>query len=211
MVNILCFGDSNTWGYQPLTGERYPHDIRWTGKLQQLLGKRYHVYENGLNGRTTCLDEPGRVDRNGLKALPMLLECHRPLEMLVVMLGTNDLKSCYGQSAENIAANAEVLCQSIQDSEFYHPDLEIILVSPTLITEVQPETVGEFANAQTKSKQFGEAFKVVAKSCGVHWFDAASIVHTSNSDGIHWEGYQHNDFAMALNLFIQGVHFGKQQ
>jgi hypothetical protein len=193
-----------------MTGERYPLDIRWTGRLAQLLGGQYHVFDNVINCRKTFFDEPGRADRNGLATLPMLLECHRPLDMIVIMLGTNDLKSYFEQSADDVAANVKLLIECIKTSEFCRSDIEIIVVSPTLVGEVDEDTKALFCQAPAKSEQFGSVFKSLTKSCGVHWIDAANIVHTSNSDGIHWESYQHNDFAKTLSLFIQGVHFGNQ-
>ena len=99
LKNILCFGDSNTWGYAPVTGERYPGHVRWTGVLQSCLGDDYFVIEEGLNGRTTVHNEPLRPHRNGASLLPVLLESHSPLDLVIVMLGTNDLKACFRQSA----------------------------------------------------------------------------------------------------------------
>ena len=92
MKNILCFGDSNTWGYEPLVARRYPADVRWPGVLQNSLGSDYRVIEEGLNGRTTFINEDERPLRSGSDVLPIILESHRPLNLVVVMLGTNDLK-----------------------------------------------------------------------------------------------------------------------
>src|SRR6266542_4369683 len=100
---ILCFGDSNTWGYPPGGGERLPRDIRWPGALQRLLGKGYHVIEEGLNGRTATVEHPwveGRSSR------PYLLPCcrsHAPLDLVIIYLGTNDLADRYQLSAADIA------------------------------------------------------------------------------------------------------------
>ena len=92
MRRILCFGDSNTWGYDPATGERFDEQTRWTGVLQAALGGDYTVIEEGLNGRTTVWDDPIEGHKNGHEYLVPCLETHRPLDLVVLMLGTNDLK-----------------------------------------------------------------------------------------------------------------------
>ena len=106
MKNILCFGDSNKWGYSPQDGNRHPPEIRWTGVLQKSLGANYHVIEEGLNGRTTFINEEGeeaRPLRSGSDVLQIILESHRPLDFVTIMLGTNDLKLEFNLSVEEIA------------------------------------------------------------------------------------------------------------
>ena len=102
MKNVLCFGDSNTYGYDPAgmrdgTAVRYAHDVRWCGVAQRDLGEGWHVIEEGLNGRTTVRDDMCHLDTNlnGIRALPMLLESHKPLDAIVIMLGTNDCKTVF--------------------------------------------------------------------------------------------------------------------
>ncbi len=105
MKNILCYGDSNTWGYiagkfdmTTMYMERYPRTIRWTGRLQKLLGDDFYVIEEGLNGRTTNLEGIDPPDRNGKTYLLPCLYTHSPLDLVVLMLGCNDLKNVYGRS-----------------------------------------------------------------------------------------------------------------
>ena len=93
MKRILCFGDSNTWGWNPANKERFDENSRWTGILKNKLGENYDIIEEGLNGRTTVWDDPIEGYKNGKKHLPSCLESHRPLDIVVLMLGTNDLKS----------------------------------------------------------------------------------------------------------------------
>ena len=93
-AQILCFGDSNTWGYVPLTVDRYPESVRWTGVMAQALGAGFRIIEEGQNGRTTVWDDPLEGDnKNGLRYLPACLESHHPLDLVIIMLGTNDLKA----------------------------------------------------------------------------------------------------------------------
>ena len=92
---ILCYGDSNTWGYDPVNACRYDRNIRWPGVLQKELGQAYYVKEEGLCGRTTVWDDPVEGHKNGLKQLTPILHSHCPLDLVVIMLGTNDLKMRY--------------------------------------------------------------------------------------------------------------------
>ena len=117
MRHVLIYGDSNTWGYIPVSRSRYDGDTRWPGVLQKILGKGYRVIEEGLNGRTTVLEDPLQKGRNGSTYLLPCLESHRPLDLVVIMLGTNDMKHRYGVSAEEIAMGMEVLIKIVKNSE----------------------------------------------------------------------------------------------
>lgn len=204
MKNILCFGDSNTWGFAPGTGLRYAHDQRWTGMMAQILGSDYRVIEEGLNGRTTVLDEPGRGFRNGIALLPALLESHTPLDLVIVMLGTNDLKAIYHQSASQIALGAQAVCEKVLGHTYNMGQCpQILLVSPTLVESLPDEMV--FAGAMVKSQQFAERYQTVANSLGLHFFDAAAVVQTSPIDGVHWAQDQHGVFAKAIGDVVTNI------
>ena len=180
MKNILCFGDSNTWGYEPLVARRYPTDVRWTGVLQKSLGSDYRVIEEGLNGRTTFISEDERPLRSGSDVLPIILESHRPLDLAIIMLGTNDLKLEFNLTVAEIAQGAKTLCELVMNSEYLedHPP-EILLISPTHIGHnILPEEKEFFVQARGKSLQFVEHFEKVAAELGVHFLDAAlSLIH----------------------------------
>lgn len=92
MKTVLCYGDSNTYGYNPVNGLRYPQDVRWPGKLQSLLGNGYQIIEEGCNGRTTVFDDPLEGWKNGLDYLRPCLNSHKPVDIVILMLGSNDLK-----------------------------------------------------------------------------------------------------------------------
>ena len=119
--NVLCFGDSNTYGYDPAgmrdgTAVRYAQDVRWCGVAQRDLGEGWHVIEEGLNGRTTVRDDMCHLDTNlnGIRALPMLLEAHKPLDAIVIMLGTNDCKTVFNVTASDIARGAMALIRAVR-------------------------------------------------------------------------------------------------
>src|SRR6056297_2207238 len=116
MKRILCYGDSNTWGYVPLTGERYDETVRWTMLLQEKLGGDYKIIEEGLNGRTTVLDDPLEPGRNGLTYLGPCVQSQSPLDLVVLMLGTNDLKRRFSLAPEEIAMGLEKLVLAIAGS-----------------------------------------------------------------------------------------------
>ncbi len=209
LKNILCFGDSNTWGYAPVTGERYPGHVRWTGVLQSCLGDDYLVIEEGLNGRTTVHNESLRPHRNGAFLLPVLLESHSPLDLVIVMLGTNDLKACFRQSALEISQGAKKVCQEVIECEFLSPgSTEILLISPSHVDELPAEDHQEFDGAMEKSRAFSAHYKEVADELGIHFFDAAQVVRTSVLDGVHWDADQHSVFGKELANFVEEIWTG---
>ena len=116
MKTILCYGDSNTHGYNPKNGLRFPYHTRWTGKLADLLGADYQVVEAGLNGRTTVLTDPLEPYVNGGLFLHMSLRMHKPEDLVIIMLGSNDLKRIFGvQTARQIAQNAGKLVEKTKE------------------------------------------------------------------------------------------------
>ena len=137
MKRILCYGDSNTFGYDPVTGDRYEPSIRWTGQLQTLLGSDYCIIEEGCNGRTTVFTDPKEPWKNGRNYLEACLNSHKPLDLVILMLGTNDLKTIYCASPAEVAAGAETLVRLIQtftaEKQGFAP--KILLVSPIFIGE----------------------------------------------------------------------------
>jgi len=205
--NILCFGDSNTWGFAPHSGERYALDVRWTGVLQHSLGRReYRVIEEGLNGRTTVYEEQGRRHRSGIEILPALLESHQPLDLVVVMLGTNDLKSCFNQTPLQIAHGAKRVCETILECEFFPAgSVEVLLVSPTVVKDPPQEYEEELKGAMDKSREFSKYYKQVSGELDIHFFDADSVVKASDVDGVHWGVEQHGLFGRELCEIIKEI------
>src|SRR3989344_6232248 len=134
---ILCYGDSNTWGYMPAKATRYSIDQRWTGILQKSLGEEFEVIEEGTNSRTTDLDDPKHFGKNGAEYLIPCLESHFPLDFVVLMLGTNDLKERFNRNSERVARGIQklltIIKKTAEDEEEKLP--KIILICPPIIDE----------------------------------------------------------------------------
>lgn len=210
MKNILCFGDSNTWGYSPQDGIRFSLDIRWTGVLQKSLGPSYRIIEEGLNGRTIFVNEEGkeaRSLRSGSDVLPVILESHRPLDLVTIMLGTNDLKLEFNLTVEQIAQGAKELCKTVLNSEYLADNLpQILLISPTHIgSTIMPEQEEFFNQAREKSYQFAECYQKVTSDLGIHFLDAAKIVEPSEGEGVHWDADQHIKFGKELKRVVENI------
>ena len=203
MKHILCFGDSNTWGYSPQDGSRFSPNVRWTGTLQKTLGADYNIIEEGLNGRTTFINEEGedaRPFRSGSDVFSMILESHRPLDLVTIMLGTNDLKLEFNLSVEKIAQGVKELCEIVLSSEYLidNPP-KLLLISPIHIgSTIQPDQEEFFEQAREKSYQFAEHYQRVAEELGIHFLDAAKIVSPSDGEGVHWDADQHIKFGKVL-------------
>lgn len=208
MKNILCFGDSNTWGYVPGTGNRYPKQIRWTGLLQNLLGDSFFIIEEGLNGRTTVLDDPTRIAKNGMTYLRPCLDSQAPIDLVVMMLGTNDCKHRFGLSAfdisEGMAMLVSIILQSGSGINGKAP--QILLISPPLIAAA-PSKADLFSGAEEKSRQLAFHVQQVATNTASHFLDAAKHCSVSPIDGIHLDEAGHLALAQAIAGKINSLRF----
>ncbi len=207
MKTVLCFGDSNTYGYNPENGKRYPEGIRWTSRLQQLLGEEYRIIEEGCNGRTTVFEDPKEGWKKGLPYLRPCLNSHKPVDIVILMLGSNDLKKYFHASVEQIAAGARELVMDIRDftkeKQGYIP--RIILVSPTEIGEGIPTSpfYGHFDEESVlQSREFPVYYRQVAEECGCEFFDAAKYVKPSETDSLHWTAEGHATMAAEMQRLL---------
>ena len=213
MKNILCFGDSNTWGYDPATQTRFDNKTRWTGVLQKEIGEKFNIIEQGLNGRTTKIDETlehnfgyARKFRSSTDILPIIYESHLPLDLLVIMLGTNDLKTNFNRSPKMIADDMKDICKLILNSVYYsgHP---IVLISPTHINESSNNLMDSFIGTKDYSMSLAPLYKKIAETLGLFYLDASKVIFTNQIDGLHWDKYQHNEFGLYLSKFIKSSIF----
>ncbi|MDG3086181.1 SGNH/GDSL hydrolase family protein [Vibrio hannami] len=205
MKTVLCFGDSNTWGYSPDLPRRYNAEERWTMLLQAKLGSSFRVIEEGLNSRTTVFEDPFEPGKKGLDYLQPCLESHHP-DLVVLMLGTNDLKSRFNVTASDISKGAARLVQVIQNFEhsFMPEPPKVLLVSPAHVLEVDPLKEG-FDGAEAKSKQLSRYYKLRAEELGCHFLDAAEVVQPCAREGIHWQVDQHVKLSDVLAELIPSI------
>ena len=199
MKRILCYGDSNTWGFDAKTQDRFDDQTRWTRILAQNLGAGYEVIEEGLNGRTTVWDDPIEGHKNGLTYLIPCLESHRPLDLVVLMLGTNDLKQRFSLSAFDIAQGAAVLVRTIQSSQTGRdgaPPITLLMAPPptTTLTEYAEMLEG----AGPKSARFAAHYGGVAKQLGCPFLDTGAVIVSSPLDGVHFEASEHLKLGQAV-------------
>ncbi|MBO4896676.1 MAG: arylesterase [Clostridia bacterium] len=199
MKNILAFGDSNTWGLIPKTGfkERYPSDKRWTGILRQNI-KGAEIIEEGLCGRTTVFEDKKREGRNGAAALSQILKKHAPLSGAIIMLGTNDCKTEYGATPEEIGEGIKLCLTKIEQ---YVPSKNILLVSPIYLGRDvwKPEKDPEFDRESIeKSKKLKAVFKDIAKNMGANFLAASDFAAPDDADNEHMDETGHRQLALAL-------------
>ncbi len=202
-VNVLCYGDSNTFGYDPESGMRYPADVRWAARMQELLGESFHVIEEGCNGRTTVFDYPEESWKNGLAFLRPCLNSHKPLDIVILMLGSNDLKEAFHASPRDIADGTAELVRVTQEftevKQGFVP--KIILVSPPHIGAdiTRSPFFGEFTeSAIERSKELAGLYRQVAEKYACEFFDAAEYVEPSETDSLHLTAKGHRRLANRL-------------
>ncbi len=201
---ILCYGDSNTYGAVPTLARvgrhRFTPDRRWPGVVRKLLGPDWQVVEEGQPSRTTLRDDPveGR-HKNGLRGLPIALESHMPIDLVLLMLGTNDLKQRFAASPSDIADSVEVLAKAILASDAgpggAAPALLIIAPPPILEVDWLAEM---FLGGAAKSLQLGTRLAAVATRCRAAFLDAGAVVEASAVDGIHLDAEAHRLLGAAV-------------
>ena len=206
---IMCFGDSNTYGAIPTLARagrhRFTPDRRWPGIMRRQLGNGWDVLEEGHPGRTTVHDDPIEgIHKNGLKSLPVCLETHMPLDLVILMLGTNDLKHRFSVTASDIADSIEILARVVQRSEAGHAGAApaILVVAPPPMLEV--DWFGEmFAGGAAKSSEFPIRIRDAARRAGAGFFNAADFVESSAVDGIHFDSDAHRVLGAELAKAVQ--------
>ncbi len=197
MRRILCFGDSNTYGYAP-DGQRYEADSIWPGIMGKLLGDRFEVIADGKNGRTIAFDDPYIEGCNGMLDIEASLEANAPLDLVVLMLGTNDLKKYFDATPAQIAQNLKTMCELIQQKT----DAKILIASPMLLgdeIEFSPTLSLEFGRAQIDySFDFAPQFSKVAQEVGAGFIDLAVVAVSSGADCLHLMPEEHQQIGAAM-------------
>jgi lysophospholipase L1-like esterase len=196
---VLCYGDSNTWGYDPVSQDRFPRAVRWPCVLRKELGEGYWVLEEGLNGRTTVWPDPIEGYKSGKEYLIPCLMTHAPIDLVVIFLGTNDLKRRFSLSAYDIAQGAGVLVGMVQTSGAGPRGAapQVLLLAPPPVARL-----GDFAEmfegAEAKSLGLSRHFHQVAALYGCALLDTGQVIVSSDLDGIHFEAAEHRKLGQAV-------------
>ncbi len=207
-MRILCIGDSNTWGYNPENGQRFAK--RWTRVLAEQMPEN-EIIEEGMNGRTLLSVDPFMKERCGITGLKILLMSHKPIDLVVIMLGTNELKIFYKCSAEYIADGVEEFIKVIQDEELWQRFKvpKILIVSPVTIRDELIENgaiFGEFNKKSVmESKRMAEAIENVCKKYDADFMDAAEFAEASLTDYVHLDEDNHAKLAHAIKEKIENT------
>jgi lysophospholipase L1-like esterase len=210
MRTVLCFGDSNTYAQVPggAALQRYPYKQRWAGIIQRELGDQWHVIEEGLCGRTTVRDDPieGAL-KNGRTYLRPCLMSHAPIDVIIIMLGTNDLKVRFNQPASEVAMGIACLVHDIKElapgSNGQMP--EILVVAPPPMQDDIKEWEAIFKGAQAKSHELALQFEITADSLEVHFFDAGTVASSDPADGFHINDKAHEALGVALAREVEAI------
>jgi lysophospholipase L1-like esterase len=188
----LCFGDSNTYGWVPVTGGRFPRDVRWPGVLAAELGDAWQVIEEGLGGRTTIFDDPILPGRNGKTYLEPCLLSHDPVDLVVIALGTNDLKVRFAASAADIARGVAVLAEAALATA---PKVLVLGVPRLGPLEEHPD---EMAGAHEKAERVRPYLRDWATQLGFELLELHELVSFTDDDGFHLDAAGHRAVGEAV-------------
>lgn len=202
MKTVLCYGDSLTWGYDAAGPGRHAFEDRWPSVLQAELGEGVHVIAEGLNGRTTAFDDHlGGTDRNGARTLPTILGTHAPLDLVVIMLGANDMKPWIHGNPLAAKQGMARLVSIVRgyDHGMDYPVPNILLVSPPAVSRTDnAEFKDMFAGGDKASQQLAPLYAALADEAGCGFFDAGSVALTTPLDGVHLDAENTRKIGLAL-------------
>ena len=203
---ILCYGDSNTWGWVPgsMGKQRFDTSIRWPSLLQKKLKKEYEVIEEGLGARTTSFDDPRPEfpERNGLTLLPIILETHLPLDYVILMLGTTDTKPLINKTPEEIGEGIRSLIKVIKQYrtlENTSSPPKILLVVPPIVNEKASFASTLFKGGEEKGKALVSIYKTISEEeQGILFLDPTSKVKVDKAEGVHLDNKGHKKLAKLI-------------
>ena len=201
MKKIICYGDSNTFGYNPLDGSRFDKNIRWTSVLQNNLGVEYEVINEGVCDRTGFVNNPKGALYSAQKHFPEMLSKTDNIDLLIFALGTNDLQFQYNISINTIKDGLENLIQLTQTKV-----KSIIIIPPVILNKKVLEGYFNYQFDETsinKSKEIGKIYKQIADKYRCKYFDINEFAKPSDTDGLHYDENTHQLIANKLTDFIK--------
>ena len=201
MKNILCYGDSNTFGFNPKDNSRYDENTRWTAILQKNSGSEYNVINEGMPNRTGFVDNPDGFLFSSQKHFPEVLSKIESVYALILAIGTNDLMFEYNVTFDTVEKGLNNLIKMAKEKTN-----NIIIVPPTIMNENVLN--GYFSSmfdttSIIKSKEVGKIFKKVALETNCRYFDINEFVMPSDIDGLHYDEKSHKLIADKLTEFIK--------
>lgn len=213
--NVLCFGDSLTWGWTPASQpasltKRYPSDVRWPGVLAAQLGSGYRILEEGLSGRTTNADDPLDPRLNGATYLPACLATHLPLDLVILMLGTNDTKTYFHRTPFDIATGMGVLLGEVAQSRggagtSYPAPRALVVAPPPTAENPDPWFARLFAGAAEKLRRLPADYRAVADAFGADFFDSGSVIRADGIDGVHLSAAANRSLGESLAPVVRSL------
>ena len=206
MKTVLCFGDSNTWGFVPGTdGARYPRGVRWPRVMEAALGGAVEVMEEGLCGRTTAFEDLVEPERSAYTQILPCVESHEPLDLIIIMLGTNDTKDRYCVNAQEIGMGMETLLRKLLGRyQFARTRPEVLVVAPPPVGNKPGGYVLSTAT-RAKSRMLALVFEPVATRLGCRFFDAAGAVGALGCDNVHLTEDNHRELGGALAVVVREI------
>ena len=194
MKTILCYGDSNTWGYDAVSGGRFPYAVRWTTRLAEFLGADYRVIDEGLCGRTTVFDDPLSYGLNGLWMIEPIINSHNPIDLVMIMLGSNDCKGYFGATAQNIAEGMRRLVLQVQ----FLGIKNVLIVTPINIDpQIYNTDTAAVMGRECSEKSFllDQYYKALADELHVAHLNANDFVKANTIDFMHFDEASQERFA----------------
>ena len=200
LKKILCFGDSNTYGFNPINSQRYNKNTRWTGILQTSLKDKYNIIEAGCNNRTCFMDNPEGEDKTGYKAIKKYLK--KETDILILALGINDLQKIYNHNEETIKIG---LVKIIDIANNINQNLHIIILVPSIITtDIYNGYFCQLFDERSieESKKLNDIYQNIAKEKNCEIINLDHFVKVSKTDGIHYDENAHKTIAEILQNYL---------
>lgn len=211
MPQLLTFGDSNTHGTPPIVNraeyDRFDRATRWPTRACAALGPKWELAEEGLPGRTAQFNDPVMGDiMNGIPGLHIALQSHGRIDVLTLMLGTNDVKYRFGATPETVAGGIAGLLDIALGLEMQtrHNGFKILLICPPPVQEVGVLS-GEFYGGAAKSRALPPIYQALATARGIGFLDAGLHIETSPLDGVHFDQAAHQSLAAAVATAITAL------
>lgn len=200
---IVCYGDSNTWGNIPGTFDRYPRSKRWPYILQNLLGENFEVVSEGLPARTFVVIEDEKPYHSGITQLKSILKTHKPIDAIVVMLGTNELKDRFNLTSKDVTKHLEQTIKLIQEENIKN----ILIICPPHVADIEEGILrSDFIKNKDEIKKYPELFDKIAKEYKCSFLNANDFITSSKIDGFHLDPKAHQKLAEVLKEQILNLN-----